>query len=421
MPLSGSITRLTNPLRQNEVLLIVSVSTMLVMLGQGITGPILPLFAKSLGVSAAAVGLTLSAFAVARMLLNIPSGIVADRWGRRVLLIGGPLVTGLGSVLSGTANTLEWLLVWRFVAGVGSAMYMTGAIIVVTDIATDQNRGRLLAFNQGALLAGVTLGPAIGGITAEFLGLRAPFYVVGVAAFAAGAWNWLRVPETRPYAAAAPGPGEAASAKPASTWTSTLTLLLSMNFLVVALVNFAVFFARSGRQTVIPLYADQEIGLSAGPIGLVFALMAFINLLFIVPAGWAIDRYGVKVTIVPSALVSLLAFGMIAATHSTMPFVFATVILGIGSGMLGPAPAAYAAEIAPPERRGAAMGLFRSLGDLGFVISPPLVGYLADESGFGSAILINGIMLAGAALVFGVLAGRRRAAKTQTPSPATVP
>jgi MFS family permease len=422
VPLSGPAARLTNPLRQNEVLLVVSISTMLVMLGQGITGPILPLFAKSLGVSTAAVGLTLSAFAIARMFLNIPSGLVADRWGRRVLLIGGPVITGLGSVLSGTATTLEWLLVWRFVAGVGSAMYMTGAIIVVTDIATDQNRGRMLAVNQGALLAGITLGPAVGGITAEVFGLRAPFYVVGVAALAAGVWNWLRVPETRPVSLpAAPAGATAAAPARASAWTSTLTLLLSLNFMVVALVNFAVFFARAGRQTVIPLYADQEIGLSAGPIGLVFALMAFINLLFIIPAGWAIDRFGVKVTIVPSALVSLLAFAMIAASHSAMTFVFATVILGVGSGMLGPAPAAYAAEIAPVDRRGAAMGLFRSLGDAGFVISPPLVGYLADESGFGSAILINGIVLAGSALVFAVLAGRRRTLAGRTPSPSPAP
>jgi MFS family permease len=392
---------------------------MLVMLGQGVTGPILPLFAKSLGVSAAAVGLTLSAFALARMFFNVPSGMIADRWGRRILLIGGPLVTGVGSVLSGTANTLEWLLVWRFVAGVGSAMYMTGAIIVVTDIATDQNRGRLLAFNQGALLAGVTLGPAVGGITAEYLGLRAPFYLVGVAALAAGLWNWLRVPETRPVgrgvAAAVASPGRGGS------WASTVAMLLSLNFLVVALVNFAVFFARSGRQTVIPLYADQEIGLSAGPIGLIFAMMAFINLLFIVPAGWAIDRFGVKVTIVPSALVSLAAFALMAASPSTAMLVFASLVLGVGSGLLGPAPAAYAAEIAPAERRGAAMGLFRSVGDLGFVVSPPLVGYLADSSGFGSAILINGIVLAVAALVFGVFAGRARSAKATMAATAPTP
>ncbi len=372
MTSSGFAGRILNPIRQNEVLLIVSISTSLVMLGQGIVGPILPLFAKSLGVSAAAVGLTLSAFAVARMILNVPSGVVADRWGRRILLIGGPFITGLGSVLSGTAGNLEMLLLWRFLAGVGSALYMTGSIIVVTDIATDQNRGRLLAINQGALLAGVTIGPAIGGIVAELMGLRAPFYFVGVAAFAAGVWNWLRVPETRP-----PDPTEAEKARmpeapPAKGgMASAVSLLLSLNFMLIALVNFAVFFGRSGRQTVIPLYADGHIGMSEGAIGLVFAGMSLVNLLLIIPAGLMVDRVGVKATILPSALLSLVGFICIAATDSLMPFVLATLVLGVGSGLLGPAPAAYAAQVAPADRRGAAMGLFRSLGDAGFVIAPP--------------------------------------------------
>lgn len=417
MASGGLFGRFINPLRQNEVLLIVSVSTLLVMLGQGITGPVLPLFAKSLGVSAAAVGLTLSAFAVARMFLNIPSGLVADRWGRRILLVGGPLITGVGSVLSGTANSLELLLLWRFVAGVGSAMYMTGAIIVVTDIATDSNRGRLLAVNQGALLAGVTLGPAVGGVVAEFLGLRAPFYVVGVAALAAGVWNWVRVPETRPQTVAAPV--AVRDTRPRSArWTAAIALFLTFNFLIISMVNFAVFFARSGRQTVLPLYADQQIGLSEGVIGLVFAMMAFANLLFIAPAGMAVDRFGVKITIVPSALLSLVGFSLIAASHSATTFTLSALVLGVGSGMLGPAPAAYAAQVSPADRRGAAMGLFRSVGDAGFVIAPPLVGYLADHAGFGTAIIINGAMLAATALIFAAIPARRRTPEVAAASPA---
>jgi MFS family permease len=394
------------PLFESEVLLILCTSTMLVMLGQGIIGPILPLFAKSLGVSLAAVGLTLSAFAIARMFVNLPSGLVADRWGRRVLLVGGPFVTGVGSVLSGTANSIELLLLWRFLAGIGSAMYMTGAIIVVSDIATERNRGRLMAMNQGALLTGVTLGPAIGGIVAQYLGLRAPFYVVGVAAFAAGVWNLLRVPETR-------GTGPAHASAPAGLAEKRrggigqmVGLLLSLNFLLISLVTFAVFFARSGRQTVLPLLGHDEIGLSEGGIGLVFAMMAFLNLVLIVPAGALIDRFGVKATIVPSALVSGIGFGLFALSNSVPLYMVSALVLGVGGGILGPAPPAYAAEIAPPERRGAAMGLFRTLGDLGFVIAPPLVGYLADTAGFGLAVSINGAILVFSALVFAQFARR---------------
>jgi MFS family permease len=183
-----------------------------------------------------------------------------------------------------------------------------------------------------------------------------------------------------------------------------------------------VFFGRSGRQTVIPLFADAHIGLGEGAIGLVFALMAGINLLFIIPAGMMVDRVGVKATILPSAILSLVGFAFIAATDSVFPFVLAIMVLGVGSGLLGPAPAAYAAQIAPVERRGAAMGLFRSLGDAGFVISPPLVGYLVDHSGYGIAIILNGIMLALTATIFVLFAGTKRSpAGSSRPATANAP
>ena len=185
-------------LRENEAVFVVCASTALVMLGQGLVGPILPLFAKTFDVSTAAIGASLSAFALARLLFNVPSGLAADRWGRRLLLVGGPLISGVGNVLSGTAGSFELFLAWRFLSGIGSAIYMTGATIVISDIATDSNRGRLMALNQGSLLFGVTLGPAVGGIAAEIAGLRAPFYLVGATTFAAAIWNLFRVPETRP-------------------------------------------------------------------------------------------------------------------------------------------------------------------------------------------------------------------------------
>ena len=396
----------------NEVLLVVCTSTLLVMLGQGITGPTLPLFAKTFGVSTAAVGLTLSVFAGARMLVNLPSGIAADRWGRRFLLVGGPLLAGVGGLLSATATNLEMLLVWRFVAGVGSAMYETGAAIVVTDIATETNRGRLLAINQGALLLGVTLGPAIGGVVAALFGLRAPFIVVGVAALAAGVWNYLRVPETMHQdsdRATSPGQGAEPSG---SGWGAALTLLMSLNFALISLVTMAVFFARAGRQTLLPLFARDEIGLGEAGIGGVFALMALLNLLLVIPAGMLYDRYGARAAIIPSAVVNALAFWLIGASSGALAFVGASVVLGLGSGILGPAPAAYAAAIAPAGRRGVAMGLFRTVGDVGFVVAPPLVGFLADEVGFDWGFLVMGAALLIPALLFGLRGGR-----SATPGP----
>lgn len=399
MRLPTPLDRALRPLVDHEVLLIVSVSTTLVMLGQGITGPILPLFARSFGVSTAAIGLTLSAFALARMLTNVPSGLVADRWGRRILLIGGPIVTGLGSLLSAFATGLPSLLLWRFVAGAGSAMYMTGAVIVVTDIATNDNRGRLLAINQSALLLGITLGPAIGGVVAQFFGLRAPFVLVGIAAFVAGIWNLLRVPETRGLNPD-PVPDDASGSAASGIKVRPFMLALTANFMLIGLVAFGVFMGRSGRQTILPLLGREEIGLGEAAVGGMFALMALINLVMTIPAGAVIDRFGVKTAIVPSAMVSAAGFMLFGFAGGAVAFFFAAIVLGIGSGMLGPAPPAYVAAVAPAHMRGAVMGMFRTVGDSGFVIAPPLIGYLADHAGYEWSMAVLASVMVFTALLF---------------------
>ena len=188
------IARALGPLREHEQLLMISISTVLVMAGQGVISPILPLFAKNLGVGAAVIGLTLSFFALARLILNVPLGILSDCYGRRVLLVTGPLVTAVGMFGSGFAGDIVQLLAWRFIAGAGSAMYMTGAQIYLADISTPANRARFIGTNQGALLLGVAIGPAVGGVVAEFWGLRAPFILVGAMALIAMVYAYWRLP-----------------------------------------------------------------------------------------------------------------------------------------------------------------------------------------------------------------------------------
>ena len=255
----GGIVRRFDFFREHERLLMICISTVLVMAGQGVISPILPLYAREFGVGAAAVGLTLTVFALARLLLNVPLGLLSDRYGRRLLLVGGPVVTAVGMIGSGLAPTFAQLLLWRFVAGAGSGMYMTGAMIYITDISTPENRARFIGTNQGALLLGVSIGPGVGGLLAEAFGLRAPFYVVGGAALIAAAYSYLRLPETRSRAAPTPipeadpadiGPPSGARERP---W---LRMIRSRDFAALSFVTMMIFFTRSaGRQTIVPLLA----------------------------------------------------------------------------------------------------------------------------------------------------------------------
>ena len=417
--------RVVTPLRENPALLMVCVATGVIMLGQGVIAPFLPLYAENFGVSTVLIGASISVFGVARILLNLPAGLLSDRVGRRVLLIGGPAITALGSFLSAGAGDIWQLLAFRFIAGAGSAMFMTGAITLVVDISTPENRGRMLSLYQGSLLLGVSIGPALGGLTAQLLGLRAPFIVVGALAAACTVWAARAMPETRPAPpASVAGTPDAAEAQTRPTLGQSLRpLFTNMGFTLVSLVTFAIFFTRTGgRQTIVPLLGTDHLGLSFGALGAVFAMMAFINLVAIGPAGAWADRYGRKRVIVPSAFGVAVGLVLFALTDSIALFMVASVVQAVASGLIGPAPAAYAADVMPPEARGLGMGLYRTYSDIGFVIGPPLLGWILDSTGsFAWPLLVNAALVAVCALAFALFAKETRPASPSAPPPPTPP
>jgi MFS family permease len=400
--LHGRVQQTARLLRANEQLLMICGSTVLVMAGQGMVAPVLPLYADDFGVTTAQIGLTMTMFGLARMLFNVPMGILADRHGRRPLLVGGPIVVAVGMLGSGLAPTFVMLLLWRFVAGVGSAAYMTGAQIYLIDISEPRNRARHVAVNQGALLLGVSIGPGIGGLIAEVGGLTAPFIVVGLVALVAALYAWLRLPETAGAAAdrsLGPTPRNRRAA---------LDFLRTRDFVALAWVSMAVFTVRAGaNNTLIPLLADDEFGWGPGQIGVLFSSAAFVGLLLIGPAAWIADRFGRKIAIVPTGLIAAGGIAFVAIAPTAAWLIAGVLLIAVGSGVSGPAPAAYTADIAPPEIRGVAMGMYRTAGDLGIVVAPPLLGWIADHTSIPTALLVNAAFVAASALWFLVAARER--------------
>ena len=367
-------------------------STVLVMAGQGVVGPVLPIYADNFGVSTAVVGLTFTAFGLARLVLNIPAGIWADRAGRRVLLVGGPLLTALGMVGSGLAPSIWVLLAWRLVAGAGSALYMTGAQIYLIDIAGDHQRARYIATNQGALLLGVSVGPAVGGLLADSYGLRTPFLVVGAGALLTALYGYLRLPETgtRTRPEDRPDPTQRALDRAARR-----SFIRSPQFVAVGLTSFSIFAVRTGfRQTLVPLEAVERFGFTTGGVGLLFTGLGFLGLILIGPAGWAADRFGRKPVIVPNGYLAAVGVLITALAPDPLWFVAGLVVTALGTGVSGPAPAAFVADIAPPTMRGSAMGVYRTWGDLGVVLSPVLSGALADATSIPVAMAANAVVVA---------------------------
>lgn len=383
--------------RQNQELIVLCGATFLVMAGQGVVSPIIPLYASDFGVSATMVGLTLTVFAFARLILNVPAGIIADRYGRRVLLVGGPILTAIGMFGSGQADGIWVLLAWRFVAGAGSAFYMSGAMIYLIDIAPPEKRTRYVATNQWALSVGVALGPGVGGVIADAYSLSTPFTVVAVLAVLTAIYAALRLPETRDIALAEQEAAAAADAAPISTWS----FVRSTPFLLVGLATMTIFMTRAGtRGTMMPLHADEALGWGPAEVGLVFTLTGLLTLTTLMPAAWAADHIGRRQVILFSGVFAGLGAILAGSLATSAGFVMGNVIMSLGTGTAGPAPAAYVADIAPPGRRGMAIAMYRSAGDIGFLSAPPLLGLLSEVTSIGFTLGVGGALAAFGGIVF---------------------
>ena len=353
------------------------------MAGQGVVGPVLPLYARDFGVSATMVGLTLTVFALARLILNIPAGLIADRLGRRVLLIGGPILTSIGMFGSGFAGDIWSLLIWRFVAGAGSAFFMSGALIYLIDIAPPDLLARYVATNQWALSVGVALGPGIGGLVAERWGLAAPFRLDGVIALFTAVYAVFRLPETRR--------SSSPKLKDESPAREAARIARSGPFLAIAFVTGTIFMTRAGtRATLVPLHADETLAWGPGELGLVFTVTGVMTLFTLWPATWATENIGRASVILFSGLAAALGTFVIGSSSTPMWFVLGNVILTLGTGTAGPAPAAFVADLFPERMRGLGVGLYRSAGDVGFVLGPPALGWLSDNASMSVAFQTAG-------------------------------
>ena len=371
-------------------------------LGFGSVMPVLALYARSFGVGQSAIGLAIAIYGLARFLIAVPAGQLADRAGRRGALALGGLVTAAGNLLCAWAPTYAAFITARFIAGAGAGLVMITGQIVLADITTPANRGRAMAIYQGVFLFAVGIGPLLGGVLAERAGLAAPFAVYAGAGVVAAALGWLRIPETRHH-----GGAEASAAAAAlPPFAAQIRLLTGRRgFVLVSLISFVGAVARTGALfNIIPVLARDRLARSTDRLGVGLALASLVGLAFTYPSGVLVDRFGRKVVIVPATLMSGVALTMFLIAPSYAWFLAACVVWSMASGVSGAAPAAYAADVAPAGMNAAAMSAYRMLSDLGYVLGPLVLGAVTDLMGADVALGSTAVLMIAVALLFARLA-----------------
>ena len=372
-------------------------------LGFGSIIPVVALYAESFGVSATAIGLTIAVYGLARFLINVPAGRLADARGRRWALAGGGVLTVVGNLLCAAAPDYTIFLAARFVAGAGASMVLTGGQIVLADIAPKAIRGRVMATYQGIFLFAVGAGAFPGGLMAEHFGLRTPFVAYAAMAALVTFLAVRRVPETRSLRpdAQTPVSTPAAAAAPRSALADLHDVARSPGFLAISFVSFAAFFARTGGMfSIVPLIAEDEIGLTPDRIGLGLGLISLTGLFLTVPAGFLVDRFGRKPVIGPSALLSSVAMLWFAVAPGFGWYLFACLFWGSASGISGAAPAAYATDTARPGMTAVTLGAYRTIADSGYVVGPLVLGLVADATSPRASLIVCFALSLAAALTF---------------------
>lgn len=346
--------------------------------------PIVPLFAMSLGADTVQVGMINGAFMLVAGALSIPTGILSDRFGRRLPMLGGMILLAASSVLLYWSSSPLQMAVIYLLFGVGLSAFSPTLMSYVADVTPPEMLGQAYGRYTMALYGGITLGPAAGGFLGTALGLRSVFLVAGGLIFVMFFVALFFLP-ARPVH----GSGDAAS----SAIMPVLKTLMGNRPLVACLVaTLGGCFGFGMFVTYMPLYIRSQ-GMSTGAVGFVFATQALANALSRLPAGRLYDRVADRSLLVTGGLavfaLALAAFGL---CHSVVTLMAAAAVMGVSMGVAFTVVCALIADVVPREMRGLAMGCYNTSVYAGMMLCSVCMGMVIKGEGFPVAFFLSGLV-----------------------------
>lgn len=395
----------------------ITMSSCLMGCAIGIVVPIMPMMSIELGLSQAQYGMVMSVIGGTRLMVNVPLAAIADGFGRKPLLVIGPLLTSVAMVCTGCVSSLWQLVWWRFVAGATGAAQMTGGQLYLSDISTPSNRARMMAPMGAAFSAGMIIGPGLGGFLAENFGLRVPFFVVGGAVAVVSLLNYLKIKETRHVDLSSSGRHLSKCGQAMKDATVQWRILLkNVDVRSCVMLHCAFWIAASGAQfTLLPILAVQQFGYSLSSLGGLYAFLASLNVIGVFPSAYISDTFGRKLTLVPGAVLASLGIFGTALSSTPTHLTVALLLTGIGHALFAATPAAYMSDIASDKDRSQALAMLRSGGDFGVMVGASLSGVVCDLFGMSTALTINAVLMAVMAINFQLKARESRGNGKTTP------
>jgi MFS family permease len=330
---------------------------------------ILPLFARrfdSLGAGVEALGVSAMAYALTSTFAAPFIGMLADRFGRRPLILFSLAAYALA--FSGYLfATSAWLLILlRGLAGAFTAGLLPAMTSMVGDLAPENRRAQWIGIVNGGASAGWIAGPLWGGLLYDRFGYVAPFSASIAMALSALLLAVFLLHETHTPVA---HPSHSHSA-----WAHGLQALLARPvFFPLMLITFGVMFAWAFIEPQFMFYAYEDLSWTSSQLGMVMSTYGMAFMFGEFALGQLSDRLGRKpVLVLGLVLFSAQFVGLVIFRDVTWIGV-SFFLAGLGNALYDPALSAFILDITPPEHTAGVMGLKGTAGSLGNLLGPALV------------------------------------------------
>ncbi len=360
--------------------------------------PILPVYARSLGSSLSMVGLIVAAYSMPQLILRIPIGLLFDAINRRrLILVGGIIMTSVGALGLGLAPNPWLLFLARTITGIGASTWVTFTVYFTAYYPPDSTRRAigLINFVQGASLVVAT---GCGGVIAEAWGSNYTFWgaaLLGIVALIA--LLPIQEPSLSP-------------AEPFS-WKRFKLIATFPPLVMVSFMGILSQFANwAGLFGFIPVYADQ-IGASSADLGIIIMITlasSAVAALMVAPIS---KRWGSSFTILLGAALMGGAILSVPLTHNVNALEAVMIINGFGRGILQTILMALSIQAVAPQQRATALGVYQAAYSVGMILGPLVSGSLADSLGLSAVFHLSAslcLILAGMAYLRILVQRRKR-------------
>jgi MFS transporter, DHA1 family, multidrug resistance protein len=346
--------------------------------------PFFPTFAQEHGASLTMIGLYGSAIGVAMILLSVPIGSVSDRFGRKaVLLVGFALFAFVPIIYIFASSTLP-LLIARLTLGIAMGSTFGLGFVWITEEAVGEARVIAQGVYMTAMGVGFTVGPIIGGYASTIWGYNAAFIISSLL----GTCGFAAVLLTK-------GGGKR-SITPVKR-VGIRETLSDPRVLAAGLTNFINTLLYNALSIFFPLYG-VVVGLNSAEVGLGFTVRGFFSTIIRYPANIMMKKRTTFLLLVGGLLVQATMIAFLASSSVLNIVLVLLAVQGVMYGITLTAGNVYVTSEAPPDRKGAAMGVYQSFSNTSSVITPLILGGVAEAYGVASSLQV-----AAAAAIIGLI------------------